>query len=271
MCVASRKYTHFGPFCSSRPRKVSTSQNVPLTNSNFYKSGSRRGNLLISSIRSILYAPIAIMTVSREAVCIFWPQGVFKNNRFTARSSICSRLYAPIDNNNGFAWSCLHFLAETTVSRGAVCIFLLQLVAPGAFKSAPGLPRPKNVIFCYTFNIEIASSGAPLRKVIFRAGFPWASVGVSGRICSRLYAQMARIADLFETVRPDCNNNGSVRDCTLRLQQQQNNNKPTTKQQQSNNKTIKQQQNNIKTIPEQQLQEASKVLLGCRGPKMPFS
>ena len=113
---------------------------------------------------------------------------------------------------------CTLQLTTTTVSRGAVCIFLLQPVAPGALKSAPGLPRPKNVIFLIIFNIGIALSGAPLRKVIFQAGFPWASVGVSGRICSRLYAQMARIADLFETVRPDCNNNGSVRDCTLKLQ-----------------------------------------------------
>ena len=102
------------------------SQSATLANNNFYKSGSRRGNLLISSIRSILYAPIAIMTVSREAVCIFWPRSASNNNRFTARSSICSRLYAPIDNNNGFAWSCLHSLAKTMVSRGAVCIFLLK-------------------------------------------------------------------------------------------------------------------------------------------------
>ena len=78
----------------------------------------------------------------------------------------------------------------------------------------------QKLFFQLIFNIGNALSGAPLRKVIFQAGFPWASVGVSGRICSRLYAQIARIADLFETVRPDCNNNGSVRDCTLRLQQQ---------------------------------------------------
>ena len=178
-------------------------QNVPLTNNNFYNNGSRRGNLLISSIRSILYAPIAITMVSRGAVCFFGPQGGSENPRFTT-TSICSRLLLPIDNNNDSVRDCT--------------LFLQQPVAPGGLKSAPGLPRPKNVIFCYTFNIGNALSGAPLRKVIFQAGFPWASVGVSGRICSRLYAQIARIADLFETVRPDCNNNGSVRDCTLRLQ-----------------------------------------------------
>ena len=102
------------------------SQSATLANNNFYKSGSRRGNLLISSIRSILYAPIAIMTVSRGAVCFFWPRDASKNPSFTTTSSICSRLYAPIDNNNGFAWSCLHSLAKTMVSRGAVCIFLLK-------------------------------------------------------------------------------------------------------------------------------------------------
>ena len=256
MCVSPRRGGHFCSFWSSRFGKIITSQSRPLANNNKNNNGSRRGNLLISSIRSILYAPIAIMTLSREAVCIFWPRGVSYNNRFTGRSSICSRLYAPIDNNKDFAWSCLPFLATTTVSRGAVCIFwprsasknptltgrssicsrlyapidnnndfvrdcmlfLLQPIAPGALKSVPGLPQPKNSFFLLTFNVGNALSGAPLRKVIFQAGFPWASVGVSGRICSRLYVQIARIADLFETVRPDCNKKGSVRDCTPRLQ-----------------------------------------------------
>ena len=80
MCVSPRRGGHFCLFWSSRLGKVMGPQSRPLANNNKNNNGSRRGNLFISSIRSILYAPISIMTVSREAVVIFWLRGAFKNN-----------------------------------------------------------------------------------------------------------------------------------------------------------------------------------------------
>ena len=80
MCVSPRRGGHFCSFWSSRLGKVMGAQSLPLANNNKNNNGSRRGNLLISSIRSILYAPISIMTVSREAVCIFWPRSASQNN-----------------------------------------------------------------------------------------------------------------------------------------------------------------------------------------------
>ena len=80
MCVSPRRGGHFCSFWSSRLGKVMGAQSLPLANNNKNNNGSRLGNLLISSIRSILYAPISIMTVSHEAVCIFWLRSAFKNN-----------------------------------------------------------------------------------------------------------------------------------------------------------------------------------------------
>ena len=80
MRVSPRRGGHFCSFWSSRLGKVMAPQSAPLANNNKNNNGSRLGNLLISSIRSILYAPISIMMVSREAVVIFWLRGAFKNN-----------------------------------------------------------------------------------------------------------------------------------------------------------------------------------------------
>ena len=156
MCVSPRRGGHFCSFWSSRLGKVITPQSAPLANNNKNNNGSRRGNLLISSIRSILYAPISIMTVSREAVCIFWPRGASQNNNilhfvWPGTDKLHFRISFPRRHAHPKRICCyLQYSLHLRVSHWLSQTFSqtwLQASPPTLPKRVPGQPRPQKANF----------------------------------------------------------------------------------------------------------------------------
>ena len=156
MCVSPRRGGHFCSFWSSRLGKVMGAQSLPLANNNKNNNGSRLGNLLISSIRSILYAPISIMTVSHEAVCIFWLRSAFKNNNnlhfvwpgtdkfhfrviFPRRHAHPKRICCYLQYSLHLRVS--HWLSQTFSQTWS------QTSPPTPPKRVPGQPRPQKANF----------------------------------------------------------------------------------------------------------------------------